>query len=496
MEGYETGTRKDQGLAIYAFKGGKKMIEFLKLTEEQRRGMIGVIDYTQGIPEKAVEKDWWVTLTLKALFTGKYKDYIVFKGGTSLSKCWKLIERFSEDIDIALNPEAFGVSYETDPSKSFVTNLKKKGCRFTSEELKQDLEDQFKKIGIPEGMLEITAEPISDGVPDKDPQTLFVKYKSLYEPSAYLADHVKIEVSVRSQNEPSSSVPIQSLIGEATHVNKDAYKEDSFEVVSVEPHRTFLEKLFLLHEEFLKPDKAKIKAQRMSRHLYDIRKMMNHETSKSALADETLYKSIIKHREKYSRLGWVDYNTLERETISFLPSPEVLELYKADYKSMREEMIYGNSPEFEEIIDKLNQLTYRIRPTKNPPIKTHPGETPSYKFYKNYNGWKSETWRVDLSDTHKYILLHSVDYTPADAKSQLTLEIKVENENAADETYKFPLSSLEKGAAQGSDTLFFMIDGQNPIAIKLKFGRSWVTYKITGDKELEEYELILNSTYQ
>ncbi len=471
------------------------MIEFLKLTEEQRRGMIGVIDYTQGIPEKAVEKDWWVTLTLKALFAGKYKDFIVFKGGTSLSKCWKLIERFSEDIDIALNPEAFGVSYQIDPSKSFVTSLRKKGCSFTSIELKQDLEEQFKKLGIPEGSLEIIAEPINEGMPDKDPQTLFVKYKSLYQPSTYLAEHVKIEVSVRSQNEPSRSVAIQSIIGEATQVNKNTYKEDPFEVVSVEPHRTFLEKLFLLHEEFLKPDKAKIKAQRMSRHLYDIWKMMDHENSKNALANEALYKSIIKHREKYSRLGWVDYSTLERETISFLPSIEVLELYKADYKRMREEMIYGDSPEFDEIIDKLNQLTYRIRPSKNPPIETTTEENSIYKLYKNYKVWKPETKKIHLRDVYKYIILHHVNVTPVNVKFQLTLEIKIENENIEDENHKFLLASLEKGTASWNESLYFMDDKKKPIVIPLNSGKNWVTYKITGDKELEEYEFTLYSDY-
>ena len=92
------------------------MTGWLKLTDEQRRLTVEQAFIRSGINAKAIEKDWWVTLTLKALFKSVYAGFLVFKGGTSLSKCWKLIERFSEDIDIALDPEAFGMHYEENPS--------------------------------------------------------------------------------------------------------------------------------------------------------------------------------------------------------------------------------------------------------------------------------------------------------------------------------------------------------------------------------------------
>lgn len=109
------------------------MIDWLKLSDEQRRRSITEVEYAERIRAKAIEKDWWVTLTLKALFTGKYKNDLLFKGGTSLSKCWKLIHRFSEDIDIAIDPKAFGQEYKENPSKSFVKKLRRLGCGFTSK---------------------------------------------------------------------------------------------------------------------------------------------------------------------------------------------------------------------------------------------------------------------------------------------------------------------------------------------------------------------------
>ena len=86
--------------------------------------------------------------------------YLVFKGGTSLSKCWKLIERFSEDIDIALDPEAFEMRYVENPTKGHVERLKRKGCAFTSTKLKTELEKQFINLGLSKGSIKIEAEPI------------------------------------------------------------------------------------------------------------------------------------------------------------------------------------------------------------------------------------------------------------------------------------------------------------------------------------------------
>jgi hypothetical protein len=337
------------------------MIDWLKLTKEQRKTTIEQAATKAGLPAKAVEKDWWVTLTLKALFTGAYREFIIFKGGTSLSKCWNLIERFSEDIDIALDSKAFGIEYSEDPDKKYISDLKRKGCVFTSNELKKDIENQFVKWGIPDA-LRIEAAEIKAGVPDTDPQTLFVTYESLFDPNPYLADQVKIEVSVRSLKEPKAVVQIQSVL--ATEFPGNTYPEEPFEVTVVEAHRTFLEKAFLLHEEFLRPDKSKIRIERMSRHLYDLERMMDLDSGKKALADDDLYYSVINHRKNYSSLSWVDYKTLGRDTISFVLPKELIEVYRKDYSAMTEQMIYGEAIAFDKLLNRLDELLVRFRPSK------------------------------------------------------------------------------------------------------------------------------------
>jgi hypothetical protein len=128
----------------------------------------------------------------------------------------------------------------------------------------------------------------------------------------------------------------------------------------VESRKTFLEKTFLLHEEFAKTDKGRIRYERMSRHFYDLTCMRNG-VSLQALADHELHRQLVRHREWYSRLQWVDYSSLSRERVSFLPPDEVIDLYRADYSTMREHMIYREAPDFDEIIQQLKGLQGEFR---------------------------------------------------------------------------------------------------------------------------------------
>jgi predicted nucleotidyltransferase component of viral defense system len=113
------------------------------------------VNIETGMSEKAVEKDWWVTLVLKAVFALPMSQHFVFKGGTSLSKGWKLVERLSEDIDIALAPEAFDKVYKAEPSHSYVKQLKKDGAFFTSSVIASDLYLQLRQMSVPEDLFSI-----------------------------------------------------------------------------------------------------------------------------------------------------------------------------------------------------------------------------------------------------------------------------------------------------------------------------------------------------
>ena len=115
--------------------------DWLKISEERRIEILNQASNNTGLPAIAIEKDWWITVALKASFALKYSPNIVFKGGTSLSKGWNLIERFSEDIDLAIDRKFFG--FEGDISKSQIKNLRKISCEFISTTFLEDLTKQF-----------------------------------------------------------------------------------------------------------------------------------------------------------------------------------------------------------------------------------------------------------------------------------------------------------------------------------------------------------------
>ncbi len=339
------------------------MIGWLSLTDDQRRTSLAQAEANSGIIPKALEKDWWVTLTLKALFQTPYAELLIFKGGTSLSKCWKLINRFSEDIDIAMSSELFGMEYRDSPGSAYLNKLKRRGCAFTTNELKNALEEQLAAIGIPDGVITVEAGEITDGMPDKDPQELFVKYTSLYDPNPYLADEVKIEVSVRSKLEPYTLMPVQSLLYE--YFPNPIYVEEPFAVQAVEPHKTFLEKIFLLHEQFHREADVVIKTERMSRHYHDLARMMNTDVGQKALADKVLYSAIVYHRRFYNRIKGIDYELLHTPHINFYPPEAMLGGYQTDYKEMYENMIYGEAPSQEELFILIKELNQRFNDIKH-----------------------------------------------------------------------------------------------------------------------------------
>jgi len=130
-------------------------------------------------------------------------------------------------------------------------------------------------------------------------------------------------------------------------------------IPTVNPERTFLEKLFLLHEEFHKP-LDKIRVDRLSRHLYDVYQLSKADCSK-ATEDSDLYRTIVEHRFQFTKVSGVDYNLLSPKTLDFIPVDEVMEAWERDYTKMKEEMIYQpEAPTFDEILKQLTIIKDRV----------------------------------------------------------------------------------------------------------------------------------------
>lgn len=328
------------------------MIKWITTPNQTKKNAYDQIAEATGMSAFAVEKDWWVTISLAIIFEMEAGKHLVFKGGTSLSKAYKLIERFSEDVDLAIDRSFLGFS--GDLSKNQRTALRKAASAYTAGTFFTELQAKFAEKGLDN----VTFTLVDAKDSDQDPRIIEIYYPNIIQTPGYLEPRVQIEIGCRSLKEPFSMQTFGSLIDEQ-------YPEMDFalpaiKVPTVNPERTFLEKIFLLHEEFRKP-LDKIRVDRLSRHLYDVVKLSKSEYAEKALTDKELYETIVMHRHKYTRISGVNYNEHQPKTINPIPIPEVIAAWEADYKTMLEQMIYEeNKPSFEDIINELTALTEKI----------------------------------------------------------------------------------------------------------------------------------------
>ncbi len=328
------------------------MNNWLNLPVETQKELFIQISVNTGLPPVAVEKDAWVTLALRMLFTSKLKEHLVFKGGTSLSKCYNLIKRLSEDIDIAIDRKFLGFSGDLTPGQ--IRKLRRSTHNFVKNELPGILENEFDRYGVDKKEYQIQVP--NDTISDQDPETLFIKYKTVFDEEPYLQSNVRIELSGRSLLEPFEKKEIGSLVDAEYHGSN--FAEEKFIVNAVLPEKTLIEKMILLHEEFHKTEK-KMKAHRMSRHLYDIFQIMGTEYFTNAIVNEKLFRTICMHRKNFTPLkpiGTIDYDNLTIGDLQLVPPDNIIADYVKDYSEMQTTMFYGVSPSFETIIQKLKKI--------------------------------------------------------------------------------------------------------------------------------------------
>ena len=329
-------------------------IDFYTIDPAEKVAIFMEIATQKGMKPFAVEIDWWVSRTLEIIFQMPIAEYLVFKGGTSLSKAWKLINRFSEDIDMAIDKAFFGYSGEL--GKHQRDKLRKTAGAYITGTFFEDLKQAF----VAKGFSEFNFVVIESKDSDQDPRVLEIYYPNVIKPDTeYLLPRIQIEVSCRSLREPFSVQSFGALVDEF-YAGKD-FAEPLFEVPTVNAERTFLEKLFLLHEEFHRPAE-KMRVDRLSRHLYDVYHLTQAGVGARAISDKGLYETIVAHRYKFSRVGEVDYNLHHPLTLNPIPPQEVIADWEADYAKMKEVMIYeGKKPTFEDLINNLQDLRVQLQ---------------------------------------------------------------------------------------------------------------------------------------
>lgn len=308
------------------------------------------------LPPTSIEKDWWVSLVLEALYADALGQRLTFKGGTSLSKAFKLINRFSEDIDIVIDRKSLGFSGNHDPEcaesrssrKRLVEELKSECALCVREKITPVLRFQMEQL-VGEGPWSVIPDEH-----DPDKQTLLISYPSLFpeSPSKYIENHVKIELGARSGDEPTMIREIRSMSAEVFPHSPWAHAS---RVRALDPARTFLEKACLIHEENHRPADKPIKG-KMSRHLYDLSCLYRAGIGREAFSNHDLLNRVLKNRKTYFFYSWMDYETIKPGSFLFVPQNQRMDFWHQDYDTFKSEMIYGDAPTFTELIEQITEI--------------------------------------------------------------------------------------------------------------------------------------------
>ncbi len=335
------------------------LASFLSLPARDRRDVCESAARRLDTLPSYVEKDFWVCLVLDVLYNRLPDGHprLLFKGGTSLSKAFGLINRFSEDIDLVVFRDGLGFEGDRDPIASKNLSNKRRtvlfddlrsACRnYVCDVLQTDLTGCIAEI--------VEGCEVSPDVSDVDGQTLNVKYPTIY-PSAdvdYVEPRIRIEAGARSALDPNTTCSVFPLIA-------DELPEWSFNVGGIRtitPERTLWEKLLILHglycgyrdEQRLPTDRDRI-----SRHYYDCSMILQTEAGRNALSDFELLGAVREHNLIAFRQAWKRFEAAVPGTLRFVPQSDLLKVIKRDYAAM-EGMILGDAPEFDWIVENLVQ---------------------------------------------------------------------------------------------------------------------------------------------
>lgn len=341
----------------------KSLLEIIGAAENDRRDLFLATANRLGTPLQNVEKDFWVCWILDLLFNGKEPNEprLLFKGGTSLSKAYGLISRFSEDVDITVFREDIGQIIVNDDleklsgkQQRFHLDAIKATCKaYIQGSLKDRLNRQVKDF-LSKGKVILKTEPVFVDFDDPDQQTLLIQYPSVIDDvKYYVKPTIKIEAGAKSALEPHRHVDIRPYIADDIAHNLTIQN-----IVTIHAERTFWDKIIILHGLRCWYDNRKQLRQeghRISRHYYDIYKLFHSSVGDIARKDRVLAIDCARHAQLFFSSKYFDLKTARPGTFKIMPTAEMIEILKRDYHAMLG-MVFGKAPDFIDIIDTVYDL--------------------------------------------------------------------------------------------------------------------------------------------
>ena len=306
-----------------------------------------------GISEAVIEKDFWVCYMLDYLFHRcVWKDRLAFKGGTSLSKAYDLIKRFSEDIDLILDWRVLG--YEIDEPWEARSNTKQDAF---NKEANARAESFLCEVFLPHIKEDLKNElnlPVKCEIDPRDGQTVKFTYPNSFSDTAILQE-IRLEIGALAAWTPAAQ---QTITPYAAEYYGRVFEQLSTQVLTVLPERTFWEKVTILHREAFRAESS-VLPNRYSRHFYDLYCMAKSSVKDRALADTDLLSRVVAFKDKFYRCPWARYDLAKRGTMRLMPPEYNVTKLEDDYAHMQN-MIFGEKPDFDEILLSIKTLEEEI----------------------------------------------------------------------------------------------------------------------------------------
>lgn len=299
-----------------------------------------------------IEKDLWNCYFLDYLFSrSQYKDYFIFKGGTSLSKCYNLINRYSEDLDVVLDSNILGINLEEkiesltsrNQKEKFVKKINAIAMDFISNKLIPIMKEECEKeIGK-----KLEFELIENDL------AFYITYPHIAS-YGYVEPRVKIEMSSLSAIIPTEITKIEPYVN---GVIKNEDLKVSFNVKSMKPERTFWEKALILHQEANRIDGEF--PNRYSRHYYDLYKIYNSNKWNETINNLKLLDEVRKFTITFYNRGWSKFEEAKPGSFKLYPNDKYIKDLEKDYKLMAQ-MIFNEQPSFNEVMKVIKEIEKEI----------------------------------------------------------------------------------------------------------------------------------------
>lgn len=328
------------------------MINFAKQSAQNRRAAFAIVSEQMRMNEGIVEKDFYVVLLLEILFKhSSYGNHFAFKGGTSLSKAYNIIKRFSEDIDVVMDWRLLGLTdgevwQQRSNRQQLIFNktINRLAADWINEVLVLDLKKTLDKLDL---------KDFNVLTRSNDRQTIIIEYPREFETAGILSE-IRLEIGPLAAWTPMTDKKITSYIAE---LFPQSFSQPSSDIPTVAARRTFWEKATILHKEAHRISN-KI-PRRYSRHYYDLFLLSQSFVKREALSDLELLQRVVNFTQKFYPSNAAKYNEAVPETLKLLPKKEQLDDLYTDYQNMQA-MIFEKAPSFAEVMRGIEKLQREI----------------------------------------------------------------------------------------------------------------------------------------